>query len=97
MELLNELVSLIIPLGLLIACLYLVYTVRRAVVQFRKFEKLFRFLREANVRTRFLASRANDKAIQLNNAIQDLLSQIDILLHKDGKTTKTEEKNDDHN
>ena len=97
MEVLSQLVSLILPLGLFIACLYMVRTVRRAVEQFKKFEKLFRALREANTKTRFLISRANDKVVLLETAIQDLQAQIDIVLHKDGDSIKTEGKNDVHN
>lgn len=97
MEILHNIVSLILPLGLLIAFLYLMAKVHRIIAQLQKFEKLFRALREANTKTRFLISRANDKVVLLETAMQDLQSQIDIVLYKDGDSIKTEGNNDEHN
>lgn len=97
MEILHQIVSLILPLGLLIAVLYLMAKVRRTIAQLQKFEKLFRALREANTKTRFLISRANDKVVLLETAMQDLQAQIDIVLYKDGDSIKTEGNNDEHN
>ena len=46
---------------LLVACVYLVQQVRKAREQFQKFEKLFRTLREANTKARFMAVSVKDK------------------------------------
>ena len=88
MEILHHIVSLILPLGLLIACLYLVAKIRRTIGQLQKFEKLFRALREANTRTRFMATNAKDKVSLLETSIEDLQTQIDALLHNSSSTNK---------
>ena len=88
MEILHQIVSLILPLGLLIALLYLMAKVRRTIVQLQKFEKLFRALREANTRTRFMATNAKDKVALLETSIEDLQNQIDALLHNSYSANK---------
>lgn len=88
MEILHNIVSLVLPLGLLIAVLYLMAKVHRTIAQLQKFEKLFRALREANTRTRFMATNAKDKGALLETSIEDLQTQIDALLHNSSSTNK---------
>ena len=81
MEIVHQVASLILPLGLFIACLYVVFMVRRTIEQLQKFERLFRTMREANTKVRFMASRVKDKVALLDTTVADLQAQIDILLH----------------
>lgn len=93
MEVLNQFVSLIIPLGLLVACLYMVRQVRLALEQFQRFEKLFRTLRESNTKSRFMASSIKDKMTLMEITMADLQSQVDIIREcKPMETKSTEEK-----
>lgn len=93
MEVLNQLVSLIMPLGVLIACLYMVSQVRKALEQFQRFEKLFRSLRESNTKSRFMASSVKDRMALIETTIADLQSQVDIIREcKPMETKSTEEK-----
>lgn len=93
MEWFYQFVSCLLPLGLLIACLYLVRQVRKATEQFQKFEKLFRALREANTKTRFGITGLKHKMNFLEVLFSDLQEQVNILLHPSG----TEVKNGDNN
>lgn len=93
MEWFYQFVSCLLPLGLLVACLYLVRQVRKATEQFQKFEKLFRSLREANTKTRFGITGLKDKMNYLEVLFNDLQEQVNILLH----TPSTEVKNGDNN
>lgn len=93
MELLSQVVSCILPLALLISCVYLVIQVRKAMEQFQKFEKLFRALREANTKTRFGITGLKDKMNFLEVLFSDLQEQVNILLHP----SDTEVKNGDNN
>ena len=81
MELLSQIVSCILPLALLISCVYLVIQVRKAMEQFQKFEKLFRALREANTKVRFGITGLKDKLVFQETLLDDLQAQVDILLH----------------
>lgn len=81
MELLSQVVSCILPLALLISCVYLVIQVRKAMEQFQKFEKLFRALREANTKVRFGITGLKDKLVFQETLLDDLQAQVDILLH----------------
>lgn len=87
MEVLNQFVSLIIPLGLLVACLYMVRQVRLAMEQFQRFEKLFRSLRESNTKSRFMASNITDKMTLMETTMADLQTQVDLL--RESKLTET--------
>ena len=89
MELLSQIVSCILPLSLLIACVYLVIQVRKAMEQFQKFEKLFRALREANTKVRFGITGLKDKLAFQETLLDDLQAQVDILL----RPNKTEVEN----
>jgi len=80
MELLSQIVSCILPLALLISCVYLVIQVRKAMEQFQKFEKLFRALREANTKVRFGITGLKDKLAFQETLLDDLQAQVDILL-----------------
>lgn len=93
MELLFQLTSIGLSVCLLLSCVYMVKQVRKAMEQFQKFEKLFRALREANTKARFMATSVNDKVLFLETVLQDLQSQIDILLHTPNNPTKTEVNN----
>lgn len=97
MDLLFQLTSVGLSLCLLLACIYMVQQVRKAMEQFQKFEKLFRALREANTKARFMATSVNDKVTFLETVLQDLQAQIDILLHSPNNPSKTEVKNGDDN
>lgn len=81
MELLSQVVSCILPLALLISCVYLVIQVRKAMEQFQKFEKLFRALREANTKVRFGITGLKDRLAFQETLLDDLQAQVDILLH----------------
>lgn len=81
MELLSQVVSCILPLALLISCVYLVIQVRKAMEQFQKFEKLFRALREANTKVRFGITGVKDRLAFQETLLDDLQAQVDILLH----------------
>ena len=94
MEVIHQIVSLILPLGLLIACLYLVAMVRRTMEQLQKFEKLFRTMREANTKVRFMASSAKDRVALLETSIADLQTQIDAILHTSSSSNNEESSND---
>lgn len=95
MEVLNQFVSLIMPLGVLIACLYMVSQVRKALEQFQRFEKLFRSLRESNTKSRFMASSVKDRMDLIELTIADLQSQVDIIREcKSMETKSTGEKTD---
>ncbi len=72
MELLFQLTSIGLSVCLLLSCAYMVKQVRKAMEQFQKFEKLFRALREANTKARFMATSVNDKVTFLETALQDL-------------------------
>lgn len=91
MELLGQVVSCILPLALLISCVYLVIQVRKAMEQFQKFEKLFRALREANTKVRFGITGLKDKLVFQETLLDDLQAQVDILLHP--KKTEVENGN----
>ena len=93
MEWFYQFVSCLLPLGLLITCLYLVRQVRKATEQFQKFEKLFRALREANTKTRFGITGLKDRMNFLETLFSDLQEQVNILLH----TPDIEVKNGDNN
>jgi hypothetical protein len=97
MDLLFQLTSVGLSLCLLFACIYMVQQVRKAMEQFQKFEKLFRALREANTKARFMATSVNDKVAFQETVLQDLQAQIDILLHTSHNPSKTEVKNGDDN
>lgn len=93
MEVLNQFVSLIIPLGLLVACLYMVRQVRLALEQFQRFEQLLRTLRESNTKSRFMASNIKDKMALMETTMADLQSQVDLLRESKPMETKiTEDK-----
>lgn len=81
MELLSQIVSCILPLALLISCVYLVIQVRKAMEQFQKFEKLFRALRESNTKVRFGITGLKDRLAFQETLLDDLQAQVDILLH----------------
>lgn len=81
MELLSQIVSCILPMALLISCVYLVIQVRKAMEQFQKFEKLFRALREANTKVRFGITGLKDRLAFQETLLDDLQAQVDILLH----------------
>lgn len=89
MELLSQVVSCILPLALLISCVYLVIQVRKAMEQFQKFEKLFRALREANTKVRFGITGLKDRLAFQETLMDDLQAQVDILL----RPNKTEVEN----
>ena len=89
MELLSQVVSCILPLALLISCVYLVIQVRKAMEQFQKFEKLFRALREANTKVRFGITGVKDRLAFQETLLDDLQAQVDILL----RPNKTEVEN----
>ena len=89
MELLSQVVSCILPLALLISCVYLVIQVRKAMEQFQKFEKLFRALREANTKVRFGITGLKDRLAFQETLLDDLQAQVDILL----RPNKTEVEN----
>jgi len=89
MELLSQIVSCILPLALLISCVYLVIQVRKAMEQFQKFEKLFRALREANTKVRFGITGVKDRLAFQETLLDDLQAQVDILL----RPNKTEVEN----
>ena len=89
MELLSQVVSCILPLALLISCVYLVIQVRKAMEQFQKFEKLFRALREANTKVRFGITGVKDRLAFQETLLDDLQAQVDILL----RHNKTEVEN----
>lgn len=89
MELLSQVVSCILPLALLISCVYLVIQVRKAMEQFQKFEKLFRALRGANTKVRFGITGVKDRLAFQETLLDDLQAQVDILL----RPNKTEVEN----
>lgn len=89
MELLSQIVSCILPLALLISCVYLVIQVRKAMEQFQKFEKLFCALREANTKVRFGITGVKDRLAFQETLLDDLQAQVDILL----RPNKTEVEN----
>lgn len=95
MELLSQVVSCILPLALLISCVYLVIQVRKAMEQFQKFEKLFRALREANTKVRFGITGLKDRLAFQETLLDDLQTQVDILLHTD--KTEVNDGNNDNN
>ena len=97
MEVLNQFVSLIMPLGVLIACLYMVSQVRKALEQFQRFEKLFRSLRESNTKSRFMASSVKDRMDLIETTIADLQSQVDIIRVCKSMETKSTGENIDGN
>ena len=93
MDLVCQITSLVLSLGLLAACVYMVQQVRKAMEQFQKFEKLFRNLREANTKARFMAVSVKDKVTLFETTLQDLQAQIDIIFQSSNKSPKSEVKN----
>lgn len=81
----DGLLSVVVSIVLLLACIYLVIQVRKAMEQFQKFEKLFRSLREANTKVRFGITGLKDKMVFQETLLDDLQAQVDILL-RPGKT-----------
>ena len=73
--------SVVVPIVLFLACLYMVVQVRKATRQFQKFEKLFRALREANTKVRFGITGLKDRLAFQETLLDDLQAQVDILLH----------------
>lgn len=90
MDLLMKFMSVGLSLCLLFSCVYMVTQVRKATEQFQKFEKLFRALREANTKARFMATSVKDKVTFLETTLQDVQAQIDMLLHSSNNPPKTE-------
>ena len=75
--------SVVVPIVLFLACLYMVVQVRKATRQFQKFEKILRSLREANTKVRFGITGLKDKVSFLETLLDDLQAQVDILLHNE--------------
>lgn len=94
MEILHQFVSCLLPLGLLVACVYLVVQVRKAMVQFQKFEKIFRALREANTKVRFGITGLKDKVALMETLLDDFQTQLDIVLQN--KQTEVNHDNDNN-
>lgn len=94
MEILHQFVSCLLPLGLLVACVYLVVQVRKATEQFRKFERLFRSLREANTKTRFGITGLKDRVALIETLMDDFQTQLDIVLQN--KQTEVNHDNDNN-
>lgn len=93
MDLLCQITSVVLSMCLLVACIYLVQQVRKAMEQFQKFEKLFRTLREANTKARFMAVSVKDKVSPFETTLQDLQAQIDVIFQSSNKSPKTEVNN----
>lgn len=89
------LLSVVVYIVLFLACLYMVMQVRKAMEQFQKFEKIFRALREANTKVRFGITGLKDKVAFLETLLDDLQTQVDILLHTD-KTEVNDDNNDNN-
>lgn len=89
------LLSVVVYIVLFLACLYMVMQVRKAMEQFKKFEKIFRALREANTKVLFGITGLKDKVAFLETLLDDLQTQVDILLHTD--KTEVNDGNNDNN
>lgn len=90
MELLFQLTSICLSVCLILSCVYMVKQVRKAMEQFQKFEKLFRALREANTKARFMTTSVKDKVTFLETTLQDLQDQIDVIFQSSNKSPKTD-------
>jgi len=88
--LLQTLIVCAIFMTLLGLSVYTIIVVRRASEQFQRLEKLVKSLREVSTKARFMASNAKDHVSSLETVLQDMQSQIDILLQASSNNFKSE-------